>query len=417
MPLVINDQCMLQCAQVCRSFGKTIPVSWNIQVGFQSQGMSWLMQKSLHWEDLKSWVSVVRNGPTALQAKAGVTTSYSNGLWVTMSVCYTYTELTPKQSLQRILQVLSRFSSIPHQPHSLPKEWVKNCVLLHSPPCPPSEQNLPSLLLWLLLMPDCCSPISGAAQKDCRALTLFAGVSQNFVDLCICRVLPQCPDDIANLAEGDLGITSPVKEEEGLLEVCKRRATLSQAAPYWQRCEPAVSWHCSTDSRGVSQGNLWPIVPRKTPPLWHFGFTIFKLLYLPFMSFLALIAINSFLIDPVVISRTRKDKFSTNSVIQEPVPSHDVAADGKNVVIHSTLSLQRTGTVKSLAVQNLCLLQWVLPAIPAPQLTVLIGNLKVDFKCLYCCFLLKLPYNVISKHVCSLFFSILCSLSLLLTDA
>lgn len=70
--------------------------------------------------------------------------------------------------------------------------------------------------------------------RDCRVLTLFAGVAQDLVDLSICRVLPQRPDDIANLTQGDLGITSPVKEEEGLLEFCKGRATvkLSQAAPY-----------------------------------------------------------------------------------------------------------------------------------------------------------------------------------------
>lgn len=70
--------------------------------------------------------------------------------------------------------------------------------------------------------------------RDCGVLTLFAGVAQDFVDLGICRVLPQRPDDITNLAQGDLGITSPVKKEEGLLEVCKERATvkLSQAAPY-----------------------------------------------------------------------------------------------------------------------------------------------------------------------------------------
>lgn len=266
---------------------------------------------------------VVRKGLTALQA----------GLWAAVSVCYTCTELTPKESLERTLLVLSRFpiSTIPFQRN----EW-------HTMAC---GIVLPSLLLWLLVFPNLRN-----GPKDCRALTLFTGVSQNFVDLCICRVLPQCPDDITNLAEGDLGITSPVKEEEGLLEVCKRKATLSQAAPSWQRCEPVVSWHCSTDSRGI-----WPTVPRKTPPLWHFSFTIFKLLYLPFTSFLALIAINSFVIDPAVISRTGKDKFVTNTVVQEQVSSHDGAADGKNVVIHCTLSLQRTGTVKCLAVQTLCL--------------------------------------------------------------
>lgn len=71
-------------------------------------------------------------------------------------------------------------------------------------------------------------------RRHCRILTLFAGVAQDLVDLGICRVLPQCPDDITNLAQGDLGITSPVKEEEGLLEVCKGRATvkLGRAALY-----------------------------------------------------------------------------------------------------------------------------------------------------------------------------------------
>lgn len=70
--------------------------------------------------------------------------------------------------------------------------------------------------------------------RGCRVLTLFAGVAQDLVDLSICRVLPQSPDDITDLAQGDLGITSPVKEEEGLLEVCKGRATviLSQAVLY-----------------------------------------------------------------------------------------------------------------------------------------------------------------------------------------
>lgn len=253
---------------------------------------------------------------------------------------------------------------------------------------------------------------------DCRALTLFAGVSQDFVDLCICGVLPQCPDDIADLAEGDLGITSPVKEEESLLEVCKRRATLSQAAPYWPRCEPVVSWHCSTDSRGVSQGNLWPTVPRKTPPLWHFSFTIFKLLYIPFISFLALIAINSFVIDPVIVSRTGKDKFSTNTAIQEEDSSHDVAADGENVVIHSTLSLQRTATARCLGVQNLCLLHWVLPAIPASQLHSANRKLEGGFQMLWPLFSLKIALQWdFQTCLLHLFFSLLCSLSLLLTDA
>lgn len=63
------------CAQVYRSIENTFPVSWNIQVGFQSQGMPWLMQKFLHWKELKSWVSVVRNGLTALQEKAGALTN------------------------------------------------------------------------------------------------------------------------------------------------------------------------------------------------------------------------------------------------------------------------------------------------------------------------------------------------------
>ena len=45
---------MPQHAQVCRSFQQTTPVSRNIQVGFQSQGVSWLMQKILHWKDLRS---------------------------------------------------------------------------------------------------------------------------------------------------------------------------------------------------------------------------------------------------------------------------------------------------------------------------------------------------------------------------
>lgn len=65
--------------------------------------------------------------------------------------------------------------------------------------------------------------------KYCRALTLFAGVAQDLVDLSICGVLPQRPDDVTDLAQGDLGITSPVKEEEGLLEVCKGRVVVKSS--------------------------------------------------------------------------------------------------------------------------------------------------------------------------------------------
>lgn len=94
-----------------------------------------------------------------------------------MSVCYTYTELTPKRSLQRILYVLSRrFSCIPHRHHSLPKEGVKYHVLLYTPPCSPSEQKLPSLLLWLLVLPNCCSPMSGTAQKTVGHLPSLLGL-------------------------------------------------------------------------------------------------------------------------------------------------------------------------------------------------------------------------------------------------
>lgn len=89
------------------------------------------------------------------------------------------------------------------------------------------------------------------------------------------------------------------------------------------------------------------------------------------------------MIDPVVISRTGEDKFSTNIVIQEQVSSHDVTADGKNVVIHSTLCLQRTGTVKCLAVQTLCLLQCVLLAIPASQLHSANRKLEGRFQMLF----------------------------------
>lgn len=110
-------------------------------------------------------------------------------------------------------------------------------------------------------------------RRDCRILTLFAGVAQDLVDLGICRVLPQRPDDVTNLAQGDLGITSPVKEEEGLLEVCKGRATvkLSTGSSLLTSCidkdVSLLSHSCSTSSRGVNQGNLWFTMPRKTPPL------------------------------------------------------------------------------------------------------------------------------------------------------
>lgn len=44
----INGQQMPQHALVCESFEQTTSASRNIWVGFQSQGMSWLMQKILH---------------------------------------------------------------------------------------------------------------------------------------------------------------------------------------------------------------------------------------------------------------------------------------------------------------------------------------------------------------------------------
>lgn len=59
-------------------------------------------------------------------------------------------------------------------------------------------------------------------------------------------------------------------------------------------------------------------------------------------------------------------------------------------------------------VQNICLLQS-----QHLNYTELMGNLKVNFKCFYFCFSLKLPYNDISTCVCSLS-SALCILSLLL---
>lgn len=113
------------------------------------------------------------------------------------------------------------------------------------------------------------------------------------------------------------------------------------------------------------------------------------------------------MIDPAVISRTGKDKFFTNTVVQEQVSSHDGTADGKNVVIHYTLSLQRTGTVKCLAVQTLCLFSGF--CLQSQHLNNTANRkLEVDFKCFYCCFPLKLPYIGVSEHVCSLFFP--CSL-------
>lgn len=69
-------------------------------------------------------------------------------------------------------------------------------------------------------------------KRDSMVLTLFAGVAQDLVHLSICGVLSQCPNDVTDLAQGNLGITCLVKEEEGLLEVCKGRAMvrLRQAA-------------------------------------------------------------------------------------------------------------------------------------------------------------------------------------------
>lgn len=87
------------------------------------------------------------------------------------------------------------------------------------------EQKIFSLLLCLITVPQ----FEKGPVRDCRALTLFAGVAQDLIDLSICGVLPQRPDDVTDLAQGDLGITSPVKEEEGLLEVCKGRTVVKSS--------------------------------------------------------------------------------------------------------------------------------------------------------------------------------------------
>jgi len=95
--------------------------------------------------------------------------------------------------------------------------------------------------------------------------------------------------------------------------------------------------------------------------------------------------------DPVVISSMGKDKLSTSIAIQEQVSLYDIAAEGKIVIIHSTLSRQKTGTLLSnyLAVQNICLLRWVLPAIPASQLHSANGKLEGGFQVILLLFSLK----------------------------
>lgn len=97
------------------------------------------------------------------------------------------------------------------------------------------------------------------------------------------------------------------------------------------------------------------------------------------------------MIDPVVISSTGKDKLSANTVVQEQVSLLDIVPEVKNVIIHSTLSCQRTGTLlsKYLAVQNVCLLQWILPATPASQLHGPNGKLEGGFQMLLLLFSLK----------------------------
>ena len=51
-------------------------------------------------------------------------------------------------------------------------------------------------------------------------LTVRLGVPQDLEDLCVDRVLPQCPHDVPTLAVADLPIARPVKQQEGLLELC-----------------------------------------------------------------------------------------------------------------------------------------------------------------------------------------------------
>lgn len=239
-------------------------------------------------------------------------------------MCYTYTELTPKQSLQRILHVLSRFSSIPHQHRSLPKEWVKiPCIVA-------SHQSISSPLSCCDYC--CCLIAVPNLRSSPRGLQGTYPLCWGSPEFC-------WPLHLSGSAPVPGWYRQPGWGWSWHHQSCQRAGRPPWSLQEKSNIEPGSSlltkmWACCLLAlfhwlQGVSQGNLWPIVPRKTPPLWHFGFTIFKLLYLPFMSFLAAIAINSILTGPVVISRTGEDKFSTNTVIQEQVPSHDVAADGK----------------------------------------------------------------------------------------
>lgn len=113
------------------------------------------------------------------------------------------------------------------------------------------------------------------------------------------------------------------------------------------------------------------------------------------MAFLALIAINSFLIDPMVISSMGQDKLSADTAIQGQVFLHDTAAEGTS---------PRTGILlsKHLAVQNICCFDGYCLQSQYFNYTVLMGNKKVDFKCFNFRLPLKLPYNSSSAHVCSL---------------
>lgn len=128
------------------------------------------------------------------------------------------------------------------------------------------------------------------------------------------------------------------------------------------------------------------------------------------MAFLALIAINRFLIDPMVISSMDQDKLSADTAIQGQMSLHDTAAEGTS---------PRTGILpsKHLAVQNIWLFQWVLPAVSVFQLHSANGKQEGGFQMLLllCSFKITLQW-----HFCPCLFplfSALCSLSLLLTDA
>lgn len=131
----------------------------------------------------------------------------TNGLWAATSMCYTYTKLTPKWSLQRLPHILRRtFSSFwalysPSLSSSSKGTGEIPCIVATESPLAlhQSKSSSPSCCEYWCCLITVPQPQEGS-MRDCGVLTLFAGVTQDLVDLSICRVLPQCPDDIANLA-------------------------------------------------------------------------------------------------------------------------------------------------------------------------------------------------------------------------